>query len=112
MLRPILGIAVLAASMAAAPAPVPLATPTPSGEGGPNRPPVVRARCNPCTVPAGKTSTVTAEASDPDGKKLTYRWNATAGSIGKASDRETTWTAPSVEGPVPVSVRVADARGA
>ena len=78
----------------------------------PNRPPVVRALCNPCSVAIGKTSTVTAEARDPEGKKLTYTWNAPAGAIGKASDRETTWTAPSVEGPVPVSVRVADAKGA
>jgi Big-like domain-containing protein len=79
---------------------------------GPNKPPTVRALCDPCAVPMGKTSTVTADAHDPDGKTLTYTWNAPAGSLKKASDRQTTWTAPAVEGPVPVTVRVADGKGA
>src|SRR3954451_10670110 len=35
-----------------------------------NRPPTVRARCEPCTVEIGKTSTVTADAQDPDGDTL------------------------------------------
>ena len=105
-----LGVVVLFSSVAAAPASP--ASPKPSGEGGPNRPPTVRALCQPCTVPVGKTSTVTADARDPEGKKLTYTWNAPAGSLGKASARQTTWTAPLVEGPVPVSVRVADGKGA
>jgi hypothetical protein len=100
------GLLLLLPVVAAAPAP------KPSGAGGPNRPPVVRALCTPCSVSVGKTSTVTADGRDPEGKKLTYTWNAPAGAIAKATDRETTWTAPSVEGPVPVSVRVADAKGA
>jgi hypothetical protein len=106
-MRPILGIVVLLSSVAAAPA-----SPKPSGEGGANRPPTVRALCEPCAVPVGKTATVTAEARDPEGKRLTYTWKAPAGSLKKASDRQTTWTAPMVEGPVPVIVRVADGKGA
>ena len=78
----------------------------------PNRPPTVRARCEPCTVPVGKPSTVTAEARDPEGQRLTYTWNAAAGSLSQASARQATWTAPLIEGPVPVSVRVADGKGA
>ena len=39
-----------------------------------NRPPTVRASCDPCTVEVGKTSTVTADAQDPDGDALTYAW--------------------------------------
>jgi hypothetical protein len=107
---PLLGVLVLAASVTAAPRVEP-ASPKPSGEGGPNRPPTVRALCQPCAVAAGKTSTVTADAKDPDDKKLIYTWSAPAGSLGKSSARETTWTAPLVEGPVPVSVRVADGKG-
>lgn len=91
----------------------PPAAPKPSGEGGaPNRPPVVRARCEPCSVPVGKTATVTAEARDPDGNRLKYKWSAPAGSLKKASKRETTFTAPMVEGPVFVTVRVDDRKGA
>jgi hypothetical protein len=78
----------------------------------PNRPPVVRARCEPCSVPVGKTATVTAEARDPDGNRLKFKWNVPAGSLKKASKRETTWTAPMVEGPVFVSVTVDDRKGA
>ena len=79
---------------------------------GANRPPVVRARCTPCSVELGKTSTVTAAARDPDGNRLKYTWNAPAGSLKNASKRETTWTAPMVEGPVLVTVRVDDRKGA
>lgn len=87
------------------------AAPKPPGEGGPNRPPVVRARCEPCSVPVGQTATVTADARDPDGNRLKYRWSAPAGSLKKASKQETTFTAPMVEGPVFVSVRVDDRKG-
>jgi peptidoglycan-associated lipoprotein len=76
-----------------------------------NRPPTVRARCEPCTVYVGKTSTVAADAQDPDGDPLTYTWSAPAGSLTAASARQTPWTAPMVEGPVPVTVRVDDGKG-
>ncbi len=76
-----------------------------------NRPPTVRARCEPCTVEIGKNSTVTADAQDPDGDTLTYRWTAPAGRIQTPTDRQTVWTAPMQEGPVPVTVAVDDGRG-
>lgn len=82
------------------------------GVAAPNRPPVVRARCEPCTVPVGTTSRVSADARDPDGNRLKYTWNTPAGSLKKTSKRETTWTAPLVEGPVLVTVRVDDGKGA
>ena len=94
MIRLLVGAVVLASTVAA------------------NRPPTVRALCDPCAVPVGKSVTVTADARDPERKKLTYTWNAPAGSLKKASERRTTWTAPLVEGPVPVTVRVADSKGA
>ena len=77
-----------------------------------NRPPSVRARCEPCTVPLGKTSTVSADGRDPDGDALVYSWSTPAGSLTNAAARQTPWTAPLVEGPVPVAVRVTDPGGA
>ena len=76
-----------------------------------NRPPTVRAACDPCTVEVGKVSTVTADAQDPDGDPLTYRWTANTGSFTSPTTRQTPWTAPMVVGPVPVTVTVNDGRG-
>ena len=94
-------------------------TPPPSSRPAPdatlpapqNRPPTVRARCEPCTVEVGKTSTVTADAQDPDGDTLTYRWSAPAGRFANQGDRQTVWTAPMQEGPVPATVTVDDGKG-
>ena len=88
------------------PPPPPPPAPAPS-----NRPPTVRARCEPCTVPVGGTSTVTADASDPDGDPLTYRWSTPAGRISNPADRQSPWTAPMQEGPVVVTVEVSDGKG-
>ena len=76
-----------------------------------NRPPTVRARCEPCTVEVGKTSTVTADAQDPDGDVLRYRWTVPVGTFQNPADRQTLWTAPQQEGPVPVTVTVDDGKG-
>ncbi len=76
-----------------------------------NRPPTVTATCDPCTVEVGKISTVTADASDPDGDPLTYRWTANTGSFTSATNRQTPWTAPNTVGTVPVTVTVTDSRG-
>jgi peptidoglycan-associated lipoprotein len=92
-----------------APPPPPLPPPPPPA--AQNRPPTVRARCEPCTVYVGKVSIVSADAQDPDGDALTYAWSAAAGSLTSASARQTPWTAPMVEGPVPVTVRVDDGKG-
>jgi hypothetical protein len=71
----------------------------------------VRARCEPCTVSVGKASTLSADVQDPDGDTPTYGWSAPAGSLTNPSARQTPWTAPMVEGPVPVVVRVDDGKG-
>jgi outer membrane protein OmpA-like peptidoglycan-associated protein len=76
-----------------------------------NRPPTVKAQCDPCTVTVGQMSTVTANAQDPDGDPLTYKWSAPSGSFASGVDRQTRWTAPNQEGPVPVTVTVSDGRG-
>jgi outer membrane protein OmpA-like peptidoglycan-associated protein len=76
-----------------------------------NRPPTVDARCEPCTVEVGRTATVTADASDPDGDTLTYKWSAPAGNISNPTARQTPWTAPMQEGPVQFTVTVDDGKG-
>jgi peptidoglycan-associated lipoprotein len=59
----------------------------------------------------GKTATVTADAQDPDGDPLTYRWTAPAGTLSSATSRQTPWTAPNVEGPVRITITVNDGKG-
>ena len=71
----------------------------------------MRATCDPCSVEVGKTATVAADAQDPDGDALTYRWTAPAGSITSAANRQTPWTAPMQVGPVPFTVTVNDGHG-
>ncbi len=90
-----------------APAPPPPPPPPPPQ----NRPPTVDARCEPCTVEVGRTATVTADASDPDGDTLTYKWSAPAGTISNPTARQTPWTAPMQEGPVQFTVAVSDGKG-
>jgi outer membrane protein OmpA-like peptidoglycan-associated protein len=85
------------------PAPAPPAPPQ-------NRPPTVKARCNPCTVEVGKSSTLTADGQDPDGDTLTYKWTVPTGSFANPAERETLWTAPNQEGTVPVTVTVDDGK--
>jgi outer membrane protein OmpA-like peptidoglycan-associated protein len=76
-----------------------------------NRPPTVQASCDPCTVEIGKAATVTATAQDPDGDPLTYQWTAKAGTLAMPTSRQSVWTAPMQEGPVPFTVQVSDGRG-
>ena len=92
-------------------APAPPPPPPPAAPAAPaNRPPTVVARCEPCTVEVGKTSTVTADGTDPDGDTLTYRWTAPAGTLTTATARQTPWTAPNQEGPVQLTVQVNDGK--
>jgi outer membrane protein OmpA-like peptidoglycan-associated protein len=76
-----------------------------------NRPPTVKARCEPCVVEVGRTSTVTADAADPDGDVLTYKWSAPTGTFANPAERQTIFTCPTTPGSVPVTVSVADGRG-
>lgn len=89
------------------PAPPPPPPPPPPA----NRPPTVKARCEPCTIEVGKAVTVTADAQDPDGDTLSYKWSGPAGTFANAGARQTQWTAPNQEGAVPLTVTVDDGRG-
>ena len=89
--------------------PAPASSPAPPSAA--NHPPKVRALCDPCTVAAGRTVTLNADAQDADGDALTYAWSAPSGAAATATSKQTTWTAPSAEGPVPITVRVSDGKG-
>jgi hypothetical protein len=78
---------------------------------GQNRPPSVRARCEPCSVQVGKAATVSAAAQDPDGDRISYAWTTPGGTLANPSGSETEWTAPTQEGPVPVAITVTDGKG-
>lgn len=85
--------------------------PPPPAPPAANRPPTVKARCEPCIVEVGKSSTVTADANDPDGDPLKYKWSTPTGTLANNADRQTLWTAPMQEGSVPVTVTVDDGKG-
>ena len=77
-----------------------------------NRPPAVRASCEPCTVVPGGEVRLRAEASDPDGDSLAYAWSVPAGSFAGAGDAAwARWRAPADTGTVVIRVRVSDGRG-
>lgn len=76
-----------------------------------NRPPTVKARCEPCTVEVGRQLTASADAQDPDGDTLRYRWTAPTGTFADPAVRQTPWTAPNQVGAVPLTVTVDDGRG-
>ena len=77
-----------------------------------NRPPTVTVTCNPCEVGVGEETELRADARDPDGDALTYRWNSPAGELlGSRNQATQRWRAPDTGGPVPVTVTVSDGRG-
>jgi outer membrane protein OmpA-like peptidoglycan-associated protein len=93
------------------PPPTPTPTPTPAPVAPANRPPTVTAACDPSLVEPGGRCTVTANAQDPDGDMLTYRWSAPSGTFQNPAERQTQWTASQQEGTVPLTVTVEDGKG-
>ena len=78
----------------------------------PNREPTVSVSCDPCEVQFGEEVRLRADASDPDGDRLTYRWSSPVGDFQDSANRATTrWEAPEQAGPVPINVTVTDGRG-
>ena len=77
----------------------------------PNRAPTVKARCEPCTVEINRQLTASADAQDPDGDTLRYRWTSPTGTFANPGDRQTPWTAPGQVGAVPLTITVDDGKG-
>ena len=65
---------------------------------------------DPDTVPPQGTSTITCDASDPDGDALTYKWTED-GWVISGSGSTLTWTAPDDEGTYSIGVTVKDSKG-
>ena len=86
--------------------------PPPPPAAAANRPPTVAASCNPCEVLFGEEVQLRADAQDPDGDPIDYRWSTPAGELLDPPNRATKrWRAPNQEGPVPITVTVTDGRG-
>jgi outer membrane protein OmpA-like peptidoglycan-associated protein len=66
--------------------------------------------CNPCVVDVGRTSQLTATATDPDGDPVTMQWAAPQGTLSTQTGNNTTWTAPNQPGNVPITVTASDNR--
>jgi len=88
------------------PPPPPAPPPPPPPPPPPEHTLSVRAECNPCTVEVGRSSTVTATATDSLNCAVTYRWSAPSGTLAQPAERATLWTAGQQEGSVPVTVTV------
>jgi peptidoglycan-associated lipoprotein len=86
-------------------------TPPPAAA-APNRNPTVSAiTANPPVVEPGGTTNLSATATDPDGDPLTFLWSAPQGTFSNANALNTIFTAPNVEGNIPVTLTVSDNRG-
>ena len=74
------------------------------------QPPVISCSSDPASVPMGGTSTVTSTASSPDGRRLTYSYNTSAGSIAGNTSTATLDTAGAQPGTITVNCSVGDDR--
>ncbi|MEO5937016.1 MAG: OmpA family protein, partial [Terriglobales bacterium] len=74
------------------------------------RGPAVTCSANPSTVQVGGSSNITASASSPDSRPLTYSYNATAGNISGTTSSTTLNTEGAAPGSITVNCNVADDR--
>jgi hypothetical protein len=78
----------------------------------PNNAPIITSlTANPTTVSTGAVSTITCNASDPDGDTLSYNWSATGGVLSSTTTNPVTWTAPNTPGTYTINVTVTDGYG-
>jgi len=66
--------------------------------------------CSPSLMLPGELSTVSCDASDPDGHALAYEWSSSSGEV-SGNGPTITWTASSAPGTYLVAVRVSDGLG-
>ena len=76
-----------------------------------NRPPTVRAQCDPCRVEVGQSLTIRATTEDPDGDKTLTRWSVGSGTIADSRATTTTWRAETAPGKIALTVTAEDGRG-
>jgi outer membrane protein OmpA-like peptidoglycan-associated protein len=74
------------------------------------RPPVISCSSDPATVPMGGTSTITSNASSPDGRRLTYSYTTSAGNITGNTSTATLDTRGAQPGTITVTCSVGDDR--
>ena len=73
-------------------------------------PPVISCSADPSTVLTGGTSTITSNASSPDGRRLIYSYSASAGDISGNGSTATLNTGGAQPGTITVTCNVADDR--
>jgi outer membrane protein OmpA-like peptidoglycan-associated protein len=73
-------------------------------------PPVISCSADPATVLPGGTSTITSNASSPDGRRLIYNYSASAGDISGTGSSATLNTRDLQPGTITVTCNVADDR--
>jgi len=74
------------------------------------QPPVISCSSDPASVPMGGTSTISSNASSPDGRRLTYSYTTSAGNITGNTSTATLDTAGAQPGTITVTCNVGDDR--
>jgi outer membrane protein OmpA-like peptidoglycan-associated protein len=74
------------------------------------RPPVISCSANPASVRTGGTSTITSNASSPDGRRLSYSYTASSGDISGNGDTTTLSTRGAQPGRITVTCNANDDR--
>jgi hypothetical protein len=77
----------------------------------PATPPTISCSANPSTVTAGGNAALTAVASSPEGRSLTYSWSTTAGTISGSGNNTTLNTSGATAGALTVTCKVTDSQG-
>jgi hypothetical protein len=75
------------------------------------QPPTIGCSANPSTITLGSSVAITAVASSPEGRPLTYSWSASSGTISGIGNTATLNTTGAVAGTITVTCRVADDQG-
>jgi len=75
-----------------------------------SRPPVISCSADPATVQMGGSSTITSNASSPDGRRLIYSYTATAGEVSGTGATTTLSTQGAQPGRITVTCNVNDDR--
>ncbi|MDP9160006.1 MAG: OmpA family protein [Acidobacteriota bacterium] len=74
------------------------------------RPPTISCAADPASVPMGGTATINSQATNPDGRRLTYSYTTTAGNISGGDSSATLNTTGAQSGPITVTCNVRDDR--